>query len=99
RRAGGHLVPVGLACRHGGRAPDPGRPPQTARRCGAGPVPGGAHVNTRIGVVVITRNRCRELLRTLRALETLPESPPIVVVDNASCDGTAEAVARAQIGR
>lgn len=52
-------------------------------------------MNTRIGVVVITRNRRRELLRTLRALETLPESPPIVVVDNASCDGTAEAVARA----
>src|SRR5699024_3923054 len=95
QRAGGHLLPAGVACRHGGRAPDPGRPPQTARHCGTGPDPGGAHLNTRIGVVVITRNRRRELLRTLRALETLPESPPIVVVDNASCDGTAEAVARA----
>ena len=52
-------------------------------------------MKTRIGLVVITRHRRRELLRTLRALETLPESPPIEVVDNASCDGTAEAVARA----
>lgn len=51
-------------------------------------------MNARVGVVVITRNRRQELSRTLRALEALPESPPIVVVDNASCDGTAEAVAR-----
>lgn len=46
-----------------------------------------------IGVVVITRDRREELLRTLRYLEELPEDPPIVVVDNASTDGTSEAVA------
>ncbi|MEU3016792.1 MULTISPECIES: glycosyltransferase [unclassified Nocardiopsis] len=52
----------------------------------------GTDVNTRIGVVVITHNRRRELARTLRFLEELPESPPIVVVDNASTDGTARTV-------
>ncbi|WP_040703462.1 glycosyltransferase family 2 protein [Nocardiopsis salina] len=48
----------------------------------------------RVGVVVITRDRCPELMRTLSHLEALPERPPVVVVDNASGDGTADAVAR-----
>lgn len=52
-------------------------------------------MSPRVGVVVITRDRRRELLRTLRRLEALPESPPIVVVDNASTDGTSRAVAEA----
>jgi len=39
-------------------------------------------------IVVITRNRCASLFRTLRRLQALPERPPIVVVDNASEDGT-----------
>ncbi|MBB6121899.1 glycosyltransferase family 2 protein [Nocardiopsis algeriensis] len=52
----------------------------------------------RIGVAVITRDRRDELLRTLRRLEELPEDPPVVVVDNASTDGTAEAVAREHPG-
>ncbi|MEU2377013.1 glycosyltransferase family 2 protein [Streptomyces misionensis] len=45
-------------------------------------------------VVVITHNRRAELLRTLAELRRLPERPRIVVTDNASTDGTAEAVAR-----
>ena len=46
----------------------------------------------RVGVVVITHNRRRELGRTLTALRELPERPRVVVVDNASTDGTADAV-------
>ncbi|MFJ6213472.1 glycosyltransferase family 2 protein [Streptomyces sp. NPDC092296] len=46
----------------------------------------------RVGVVVITRDRKDGLLRTLDRLAALPERPPVVVVDNASTDGTADAV-------
>jgi len=46
----------------------------------------------RITVVVITHNRRDELLHTLDQLARLPERPPIIVVDNASQDGTGEAV-------
>jgi GT2 family glycosyltransferase len=48
----------------------------------------------RTTVVVITHNRRAELLHTLGRLQTLPERPQIVVTDNASTDGTAEAVRR-----
>ncbi|WP_078888196.1 glycosyltransferase family 2 protein [Streptomyces sclerotialus] len=48
----------------------------------------------RTTVVVITHNRRGELLRTLRLLRELPERPPVIVTDNGSTDGTAEAVAR-----
>ncbi|GCB44977.1 glycosyltransferase family 2 protein [Streptomyces sp. NL15-2K] len=48
----------------------------------------------RTTVVVITHNRCPELLRTLDRLAELPEVPPVFVTDNASTDGTAAAVAR-----
>ncbi|MFE9771904.1 glycosyltransferase family 2 protein [Streptomyces sp. NPDC005931] len=48
----------------------------------------------RTTVVVITHNRCGELLRTLGHLARLPESPHVVVTDNGSTDGSAEAVAR-----
>jgi GT2 family glycosyltransferase len=47
----------------------------------------------RTSVVVITHNRRTELLRTLARLERLPERPRILVTDNASTDGTAQAVA------
>ena len=49
----------------------------------------------RLTLVVITRNRREELLRTLGLLAALPERPPVIVVDNGSADGTAAAVRRA----
>ncbi|MFC9926456.1 glycosyltransferase family 2 protein [Streptomyces sp. NPDC127190] len=54
-----------------------------------GPGPDG-----RTTVVLITHNRRDELLRTLTLLRRLPERPRVIVTDNASGDGTAEAVAR-----
>jgi GT2 family glycosyltransferase len=48
----------------------------------------------RIAVVMITHNRREEVLASLDRLTRLPERPRIVVVDNASVDGTADAVAR-----
>lgn len=50
--------------------------------------------DTRTTVVVITHNRCPELLRTLDRLAELPERPEVIVTDNGSTDGTATAVAR-----
>ncbi|HET6884092.1 MAG TPA: glycosyltransferase [Pirellulales bacterium] len=47
----------------------------------------------RIGVAMLTHNRRDETLRSLAQLTALPERPRIVLVDNASTDGTAEAVA------
>ncbi|MTE21768.1 glycosyltransferase [Streptomyces sp. TRM43335] len=41
-----------------------------------------------IGVVIATRDRADSLVRTLRRLTSLPERPPILVVDNASTDHT-----------
>ncbi|MFG1927134.1 glycosyltransferase family 2 protein [Cryptosporangium sp. NPDC048952] len=46
----------------------------------------------RVTVAVITHNRRDELLHTLDQLAALPELPRVIVVDNASTDGTAEAV-------
>jgi GT2 family glycosyltransferase len=46
-----------------------------------------------VTVVIITYNRRTELLRTLAKLTHMPERPNIVVVDNASSDETAHAVA------
>jgi GT2 family glycosyltransferase len=47
-----------------------------------------------VGVVIATRDRAPDLLRTLRKLRALPERPPVVVVDNASDDGTPDLVRR-----
>jgi GT2 family glycosyltransferase len=47
----------------------------------------------RVSVVVITRNRRIELIRTLDRLRDLPEAPEVIVVDNGSDDDTAAAVA------
>ena len=46
----------------------------------------------RVAVVVITHDRVDELLHTLGLLTELPERPHVVVVDNASVDGTAAEV-------
>ncbi|MEU6894753.1 glycosyltransferase [Streptomyces sp. NPDC046557] len=49
--------------------------------------------DARVTVVVITHNRRVQLLHTLDRLAALPEEPPVIVVDNASTDGTPDAVA------
>ncbi|MGH4025593.1 MAG: glycosyltransferase family 2 protein [Pseudonocardiaceae bacterium] len=46
----------------------------------------------RVTVVIITHNRRAELLCTLEHLLALPDRAPVVVVDNGSTDGTADAV-------
>ena len=43
---------------------------------------------SRVAVVIASRNRRAALLQTLARLRALPERPRIVVVDNASTDGT-----------
>jgi GT2 family glycosyltransferase len=42
----------------------------------------------RVSVVVLTYNRCEEVLRTVAGLLALPDAAPLIVVDNASRDGT-----------
>jgi GT2 family glycosyltransferase len=46
-----------------------------------------------VTVVIATRNRVDGLLEVLGVMRARPDPPPIIVVDNASTDGTAEAVA------
>lgn len=46
----------------------------------------------RVAVVVITHQRRAEVLDALARLRSLPERPHVVLVDNGSTDGTAEAV-------
>src|SRR5215208_819285 len=46
----------------------------------------------RISIVIITRDRRGDLLETLGHLQDLPERPHVIVVDNASQDGTPAAV-------
>lgn len=46
----------------------------------------------RISVVMITHNRCNDVLRSLEMFHQLPEAPPIIVVDNASTDRTCDAI-------
>jgi GT2 family glycosyltransferase len=48
--------------------------------------------DTRVAVVVITHQRRDELLSALDRLLALPEQPHVVVVDNGSTDGSADAV-------
>ncbi|SDY14031.1 Glycosyltransferase, GT2 family [Modestobacter sp. DSM 44400] len=56
------------------------------------PVTTGSGSDPRVAVVVITHQRRDELLLALSRLRALPEQPHVVVVDNGSTDGTAEAV-------
>jgi GT2 family glycosyltransferase len=49
--------------------------------------------DVRTTVVLITHNRREQLLHSLDRLAALPEAPPLIVVDNASTDGTPQAVA------
>jgi GT2 family glycosyltransferase len=51
-----------------------------------------------VTVVIATRDRRASLLATLERLAALPERPPVVVVDNASSDGTPAAVRAAWPG-
>ena len=48
-----------------------------------------------VTVVIATQDRRDTVLTTIGHLAALPERPPVVLVDNGSCDGTAEAVRRA----
>jgi GT2 family glycosyltransferase len=63
------------------------------RSAAATPATDGA--DARISVVVITHERREEVLQALARLRDLPERPHVVVVDNGSADGTADAVRRA----
>ena len=56
------------------------------------PPVGAVRTDPRMSVVVITRNRREQLVRTLSHLTALPEQPALVVVDNASDDGTPDLV-------
>ena len=49
--------------------------------------------HSRVSAVILTHNRAEEVLDTVRHMQALPEHPPLVVVDNASTDGTAERIA------
>jgi GT2 family glycosyltransferase len=51
------------------------------------------HNGGRVTVVVLTHNRVAEVMHTLDRLSSLPERPPIIVVDNGSEDGTETSVA------
>src|SRR3712207_2882818 len=58
----------------------------------AEPLTTSARPDPRVAVVVITHQRRDELLLALSRLRKLPEQPHVVVVDNGSTDGTADAV-------
>ncbi|MGY1839758.1 MULTISPECIES: glycosyltransferase family 2 protein [unclassified Modestobacter] len=58
------------------------------------PATTGTGADPRVAVVVITHDRRDELLLALTRLRALPEQPHVVVVDNGSSDGTADAVRR-----
>ncbi len=45
-------------------------------------------LRNRLSIILLTYNRADEVGRTLARLLALPDPPPIVVVDNASTDGT-----------
>ncbi len=81
--------------RHGAHHDHGTRLPHGAQvRHQAGPPPGAAPgEGASVSVVIMTRNRRGDLMRTLEHMSALPERPPLVVVDNGSTDGTGAAVA------
>jgi GT2 family glycosyltransferase len=58
-------------------------------------VHGATPTNLPVTIVVITRNRRAGALATIAKLTSLPARPPVIVVDNASRDGTADAIEQA----
>jgi GT2 family glycosyltransferase len=46
----------------------------------------------RVSVVMMTRDRREQVMTSLARLLALPERPPVILVDNASTDGTVDAV-------
>ncbi|MBM3678277.1 MAG: glycosyltransferase family 2 protein, partial [Actinobacteria bacterium] len=63
-----------------------------------GPVPVARHVRVTLVkacVVIPTLDACELVLRALRSLEIQEPRPEVIVVDNASSDGTAAAIAEA----
>lgn len=56
--------------------------------------PAGSPVTARATVVIVTRDRREQLLSTLGRLQDTSGDPPVIVVDNASSDGSPEAVRR-----
>lgn len=50
-------------------------------------------LNPHISVVVLTYNRRSEVMQTIASLLRLPERPEVIVVDNASTDGTPQLIA------
>jgi GT2 family glycosyltransferase len=65
----------------------------TATAARAGSLGESARPDPRVAIVVASRDRRELLLRTLPLHLSLPERPRVVVVDDASSDGTAAAVA------
>jgi GT2 family glycosyltransferase len=53
------------------------------------------YVDARVSLVVLTHNRCTELMHALDHASALPSKPRVIVVDNGSADGTADTVTRA----
>jgi GT2 family glycosyltransferase len=53
---------------------------------------GSAVAGPAVSVVVATRNRREQLLATLGNLQSISGDPPVILVDNGSTDGSAEAV-------
>jgi len=49
-------------------------------------------MHSQITVVVLTHNRREEVLHTVAQLHALPERPDVIVADNGSSDGTADAL-------
>jgi GT2 family glycosyltransferase len=69
-------------------------PPASRRPHARGGTRQEGRPDPRVAVVVITHQRRAELLLALTRLAALPEQPHVVVVDNGSTDGTADAVRR-----